>query len=102
MYATSHRPWQRHLLLEQKKCEVSEGHISNRVTSDCHHVLDLAEVFLKGFNGTGGGPQSCNAGLIGFQFGVSDGAIGGVQVGEYVSHRNISKTKGVVIKSSQV
>jgi len=67
-----------------------------------HKALDLTESFPKSFNGVGGGPQGCNTGLVGFQLGMSDEAIGTMQMGEHVGHRNIGKSKGVVIESNQV
>jgi len=33
---------------------------------------------------------------------MSDGAIGGVQMGEHGGHRDIGKSEGIVIKSSKV
>jgi len=51
---------------EQNDGEVNEGPIGNGIATDGHNVLNLAETFPQGFNGLVGGPQGCNAGLIGF------------------------------------
>jgi len=87
---------------KQKEHEINEGNIGYGVTTNGCNASELAEVFLKGFNGVGGGPQGCDAGLISFKLSSSDGAIGSVQMGEHVGHGDVSKSKGVVVKSNQV
>jgi len=61
---------------KEEESQINDGLVSDGVAPDICNVLDFMEAFPKQFNGISQGPKSCNAGLVGFQFGTSDGAIG--------------------------
>jgi len=63
---------------EEEESQIDDGLVSDGVAPNICNVLDFMETFPEQFNGISQGPQSCNAGLVGFQFGTSDGAIGGL------------------------
>jgi len=58
---------------EEEESQINDGLVGDGVTSNSGNALDFTETFPEQFDGISWGPQSCNAGLVGFQFGMSDG-----------------------------
>ncbi len=59
-------------------------------------------MFPQGFDGFVWSPQCGNAGPIAFQFLSCDDTISGIEMDEHGGHRDIGKSKNVIIESSKV